>query len=291
MGVAHWTGAGPAHLTTLIVSRSAAYLLCDEFEMAWIALTLSVLVLWFASLCKVFLGSSPASKTTFLDGDWSSRRRNVLLVIAHPDDESMLFAPVINFLISRSHNLHVLCMSTGNADGMGTIRKEELYLASAILKIPSNQVKILDHPDLQDGFGKVWNWNSLASIIDEETRIHNIDVIITFDDHGISGHCNHKDVHQGVRRLLDDATGGHIEAWELVSPNIVRKYIGPVDIWLSTLFTRRQRNKQTTHCLLNLDLRKSYAAMAQHSSQWVWFRKLFVVFSSCTYVSNVWKIE
>ncbi|KAL8547849.1 hypothetical protein ACS0TY_007246 [Phlomoides rotata] len=181
-------------------------------------------------------------------------------------------------------------MSTGNADGMGSIRKEELYLASAILKIPSNQVKILDHPDLQDGFGKVWNWNSLASIIDEETRIHNIDVIITFDDHGISGHCNHKDVHQGVRKLLHDATGGHIEAWELVSPNIVRKYIGPVDIWLSTLFTRGQRNKQT-HCLLNLDLHKSYAAMAQHSSQWVWFRKLFVAFSSCTYASTVRKIE
>ncbi|XP_057780421.1 probable N-acetylglucosaminyl-phosphatidylinositol de-N-acetylase isoform X3 [Salvia miltiorrhiza] len=199
------------------------------------------------------------------------------------------FAPVINYLTSRHHNVHILCMSTGNADGMGSIRKEELYLASVVLKIPTQQVKILDHPDLQDGFGKVWNWNLLASIIDDETRTHSIDVIIAFDDYGISGHCNHCDVHQGVRKLLHDASGRHLEAWEIVSPNIVRKYIGPVDIWLSILFSRLTKDRPS-YCLLNLDLRKSYAAMAQHSSQWVWFRKLFVTFSSCTYVTTVKKI-
>lgn len=59
-----------------------------------------------------------------------------------------------------------------------------------------------------------------------------------------------------------------------VSMNIVRKYIGPLDIWLSILFARSQKNGQT-HCLLNSDPRKSYAAMAQHSSQWVWSVCLF----------------
>lgn len=108
-----------------------------------------MLVLWFASLCKVFHESLSASKAAFLNEGAGSRKRNVLLVIAHPDDESMFFAPVINYLISGRHNLHILCMSTGNADGMGSIRKEELYLASAVLKIPAQQVKVLDHPDLQ----------------------------------------------------------------------------------------------------------------------------------------------
>ncbi|KAL1546048.1 N-acetylglucosaminylphosphatidylinositol deacetylase [Salvia divinorum] len=260
--------------------------------MTWIALITAVLVLWFASLCKVFLESMSASKAAFLNdvAGVSSRRRNVLVVIAHPDDESMFFAPVINYLTSRHHNVHILCMSTGNADGMGSIRKEELQLASVVLKIPAQQVTVLDHPDLQDGFGKVWNWDLLASIIEEETRTHSIDLIITFDDYGISGHCNHCDVHQGVRKLLHDALGGrHLEAWEIMSPNIVRKYIGPVDIWLSIMFSRLDKDG-LSHCLLNLDLRKSYAAMAQHSSQWVWFRKLFVTFSSCTYVSTLKKI-
>ncbi|KAL0342256.1 UNVERIFIED_CONTAM: putative N-acetylglucosaminyl-phosphatidylinositol de-N-acetylase [Sesamum calycinum] len=176
--------------------------------MAWIALILSVVVLWVASLCKILQGSSSASKSTFLEEGGSTRRRNVLLVIAHPDDESMFFAPVINYLVSEGHNLHILCMSTGNADGMGSIRKEELYLASAVLK---------------------------------------------------------------------------------VSTNIVRKYIGPVDIWLSTLLGRCLRTGQS-HCLLNLYPRRSYNAMAQHSSQWVWYRKLFVAFSSYTYVNTLKKI-
>ncbi|KAL8042787.1 hypothetical protein ABFX02_09G075700 [Erythranthe guttata] len=258
--------------------------------MAWVALVLSVIAIWFASLLKILHGSSSSSKAAFLDDGGNSRRRNVLLVIAHPDDESMFFAPVINYLISRGHNMHVLCMSTGNADGMGNIRKEELYLASAVLKIPTKQVKVLDHPDFQDGFGKVWDSNLLASIIDKETRLHSIDLVITFDDYGISGHCNHRDVHRGVRKLLHDSSGKHLEAWELVSTNIVRKYIGPVDIWLSILFARHQKSGES-HCLLNLDPRKSYSAMAQHSSQWVWYRKLFVAFSSCSYVNTLKKIE
>ncbi|XP_011073198.1 probable N-acetylglucosaminyl-phosphatidylinositol de-N-acetylase isoform X2 [Sesamum indicum] len=257
--------------------------------MAWVALILSVVVLWVASLCKILQGSSSASKSTFLKEGGSTRRRNVLLVIAHPDDESMFFAPVINYLVSEGHNVHILCMSTGNADGMGSIRKEELYLASAVLKIPTWQVYILDHQDLQDGFGKVWDWNLLSSIIDKEMSAHSIDLIITFDEYGISGHCNHCDVHQGVRKLVHDTSGRHFEAWELVSTNIVRKYIGPVDIWLSILLGRCLKTGQS-HCLLNLYPRRSYDAMAQHSSQWVWYRKLFVAFSSYTYVNTLKKI-
>ncbi|GMP54330.1 hypothetical protein CsSME_00019534 [Camellia sinensis var. sinensis] len=86
-----------------------------------------------------------------------------------------------------------------NADGMGNIRKEELYQASAVLKVPLQQVKILDHPDLQDGFGKVWRCDLLARIIEEEILSHAIDLIITFDNYGVSGHCNHRGVNQGIR--------------------------------------------------------------------------------------------
>ncbi|KAL3628953.1 hypothetical protein CASFOL_027999 [Castilleja foliolosa] len=253
--------------------------------MVWVALIVSLAVLWFASLCKILHRSSSSAMKAAFGG--ASQSRNVLLVIAHPDDESMFFTPVINYLIKSGYNLHILCLSTGNADGMGSIRKEELHLACAVLKIPSQQVNVLDHPDLQDGFGKAWDWSLLASIIDDEIRTCSIDLIITFDDYGISGHCNHRDVHRGVRKLLlhDD-----VETWELISTSVIRKYIGPVDIWLSILFTSCQRYGQS-HCLVNIDPRKSYAAMSQHSSQWVWFRKLFVAFSSYTYVNTLKKIK
>ncbi|XP_022135568.1 N-acetylglucosaminyl-phosphatidylinositol de-N-acetylase-like isoform X2 [Momordica charantia] len=256
--------------------------------MAWLLVITAFVVIWVASLCKILHISVSSSRSAFLNSD-GTQKRNVLLVVAHPDDESMFFSPTINFLTSRGHNLHILCMSIGNADEMGTIRREELYKASTILKVPLNQVKILDHPDLQDGFGKVWNHKLLAKIIEQEISSHGIDSIITFDSYGVSGHCNHRDVHYGVQSFLLNKVPQSFEAWELVSTNILRKYSGPFDIWLSML--SKENTSGMMHCLLNECPQKSFLAMAQHSSQWVWFRKLFVTFSSYTYVNTLKRIN
>ncbi|GMY06329.1 N-acetylglucosaminyl-phosphatidylinositol de-N-acetylase isoform X1 [Fagus crenata] len=262
--------------------------------MAWVLIVASLLLLlWLASLtlCKFLHAPTSPLLTTAAGGLFSQfQKRNILLVVAHPDDESMFFSPTISYLTSRGHNLHILCLSIGDADGKGNVRKEELYQACAILKVPLQQVKTLDHPDLQDGFGRVWNHSLLAKIIQGEIINHGIDLIITFDSYGVSGHCNHRDVHYGVRsKLLRDTSQGNIEAWELVSTNILRKYIGPVDIWLSILDAMRHSG-EVMHCLLNEHPQKSFLAMAQHSSQWVWFRKLFVAFSSYTYVNMLRRI-
>ncbi|VFQ94413.1 unnamed protein product [Cuscuta campestris] len=258
--------------------------------MEWRLIVVSLAVIWAASLCNLLLESGHGSKANFLDDGRVSIKRNVLLVIAHPDDESMFFTPTINHLISKGHNLHILCISTGNADGMGDARKQELYLAAATLKVSPHQVKVLDHPDLQDGFGKVWNSDLLAKIMKEEADNNSIDVVISFDSYGVSGHCNHCDVHRGVRKLLQDASYKNVEAWELVSSNIFRKYIGPIDAWLSLLYVKLHPNGKV-HFLINGHPRRSFAAMAQHLSQWVWFRKLFVSFSSYTYVNSLKKID
>ncbi|XP_057472073.1 uncharacterized protein LOC130760680 isoform X3 [Actinidia eriantha] len=198
-----------------------------------------------------------------------------------------------DILLMQLHACHVndgSCHCKGNADGMGTIRKDELYKASACLKVPLQQVKILDHPDLQDGFGRVWNCELLARIVEEEILSHAIDLIITFDRYGVSGHCNHRDVNHGIRKLVHESKERDIEAWELVSTSILRKYSGPVDIWLSLIYAMYYGNGET-HCVLNENPRKSYMAMAQHRSQWIWFRKLFVLFSSYTYVNTLKKID
>ncbi|CAN1139522.1 Probable N-acetylglucosaminyl-phosphatidylinositol de-N-acetylase [Linum perenne] len=190
---------------------------------------------------------------------------------------------------ASSHSKNTF-MREGNADGMGNTRKVELYQACLVLKIPVQQVTILDHPDLQDGFGLVWDHGLLSKIIQAEVSNHHIDTVITFDNHGVSGHCNHRNVHYGVIKLLQDSSEKRIEAWELVSSNIARKYSGPVDIWPSMLLAMKSGNG-TTYCLLNEQPWKSFKAMAAHSSQWVWFRKLFVSFSSYTYVNSLRKIN
>ncbi|KAI6694247.1 hypothetical protein NL676_021957 [Syzygium grande] len=254
-------------------------------DIMWLLTFGSLVFLWFASLIAYF-----PRKPAFLISGENANKSNVLLVIAHPDDESMFFSPTISYLTSRGHNLHILCLSVGDADGKGNIRKEELYQACVTLEVPCPQVKVMDHPDLQDGFGNKWNHDLLSKIIEQEVLARGIHVVITFDDYGVSGHCNHRDVHYGVRKLLQVMAQRDIEAWELVSTNILRKYSGPVDFWISTLFNSRCPTG-SVHCLMNENPRRSFIAMSQHSSQWVWFRKLFVSFSSYTYVNTLRSID
>ncbi|KAL8129473.1 LOW QUALITY PROTEIN: hypothetical protein V2J09_018628 [Rumex salicifolius] len=268
--------------------------------MDWLTIAFSIAVLLISSFCKIFWASFSQSKAICFPG--GEQKKNVLLVIAHPDDESMFFAPSINYLTSRGHNIHILCLSTGmpdhlipidcptigNADGIGKIRTIELYKASAVLKVPMQQVKVVDHQDLQDGFGKVWNLSLIAKFVEEEVISHSIDLIVvsvhnqlyisvlilrhynvlTFDGYGVSGHCNHRDVHAGVRKLLLDYQG-KIEAWELTSSNILRKYSGVLDVWLSGIYTMHHRSENICF-ILNEHPLISVRAMAQHMSQWVW---------------------
>ncbi|XP_021911508.1 N-acetylglucosaminyl-phosphatidylinositol de-N-acetylase [Carica papaya] len=144
--------------------------------MVWLVIVLSLIVTWVVSLCKIFCGSCSLSKATFLNNGETVQKKNILLIVAHPDDESMFFSPTINYLTSRGHNLHVLCLSIGNADGKGNVRKDEFYQACAVLKVPLQQVKILDHPDLQDGFGQLWSHNLLAKVIEGEVTKHGIGI-------------------------------------------------------------------------------------------------------------------
>ncbi|CAN4128260.1 unnamed protein product [Withania somnifera] len=72
--------------------------------------------------------------------------------------------------------------------------------------------------------------------------------------------------------------------------NTLYKYSGPVDICLS-LLSAEFHLSGVVHCFLNEHPRRSLAAMDEYKSQWVWFRKLFVSFSSYTYVNCLEKIN
>lgn len=58
-----------------------------------------------------------------------------------------------------------------------------------------------------------------------------------------------------------------------VSLNIIRKYCGPIDIWLSILSAKRHGSKVI---IINEQPLKSYEAMSQHLSQWVWYVNLYL---------------
>lgn len=67
----------------------------------------------------------------------SNVARGCLLVTAHPDDECMFFTPAIRAAIHAGERVHLLCLSSGNHDGLGAMRRRELERSCAVLGITS----------------------------------------------------------------------------------------------------------------------------------------------------------
>ena len=101
----------------------------------------------YVLLPSIILASLFNSNELFNTTELAIESQNILLVTAHPDDETMFFAPTILSLTRKtSINLFHLCLSSGNADGLGEIRKEELANSLDVLGIHRDKRWIVDHP-------------------------------------------------------------------------------------------------------------------------------------------------
>ncbi len=120
--------------------------------------------------------------------------RSVLVVVAHPDDETFGLGAVIDAMASAGSAVHVLCFTRGeastlnerNAD-LSAARAEELRQASAELAVAS--VTLLDYPD--GGLAAVPIPDLEAQVISLAAR-HRADGLLVFDDTGITGHRDHQ---------------------------------------------------------------------------------------------------
>lgn len=113
--------------------------------------------------------------------------------------------------------------------------------------------------------------------IDTDGHENKIDTVITFDEGGVSGHCNHSAVYHGIVQLMEKRMVD-VEAMTLSSVMLLRKYIGPIDanfVWIDEW------------CSFRWNVFEAYWTLAEHESQMVWFRKLFIVFSRYTYVNSM----
>ena len=250
--------------------------------------------------------------------------RATLLVTAHPDDECMFFTPAVIYLSKAGAPLHVLCLSTGNYDGLGAARATELMSSCARLGVPPERVTVLDDARLQDGPRNAWPSEHVAAVVRHTIEARRIARVVTFDDWGVSGHPNHGAVSAGVRRMLADddghscggGSGGPalpvgtvrpVRVYELESKATLRKLASVWDIGPSLLeLCARRYARRAWHALRRgryapaSDGRcccvalpgpwRCHAAMREHQSQYVWYRRLYVLFSSYAIVNTLRRV-
>ncbi|KAF7506231.1 hypothetical protein GJ744_012123 [Endocarpon pusillum] len=125
-----------------------------------IAIVLATLVvLWFITATLFASLFPPPSEL---------RNKRILLLIGHPDDEAMFFAPALIALLSPENRNHVqvVCLSTGNAIGEGEIRRGELLNSARRLGMRSkDDVLIIDDARLQDGAQNHWKKEDIADLL------------------------------------------------------------------------------------------------------------------------------
>ena len=214
-------------------------------------------------------------------------KKNVCLVVAHPDDECMFFGPIIRQLSKNANNIYVLCMTTGNFDGKGALRTNELHKSCAnLIGSDLNNIKIVNESELPDNPKANWNKDLCASIIQNYINDNKIDVMITFDAYGVSSHPNHCFLYTAIKSLQ---LNENIETFYLQTINVFRKYSFLFDI-IPSLIEIASGSTQLTAVSSPFDYIVTYRSMLEHESQMVWFRYLYIVFSRYMFINCLRKI-
>lgn len=299
----------------------------------------------------VFWTLSSTSSSPFARSFPSLYNKRICLLIAHPDDEAMFFAPTVLALTKPElgNHLKVLCFSTGmppdpppidsnsiltlnasgDADGLGHVRKKELQQSAKHLGLrDESDVFIVDDPSrFPDSMTRRWAENDISSVLasafapelgdfangsssssssrrkqngraaaSNKPPLASIDVLLTFDQHGISNHPNHISLYHGaihfLRTLMKDKRGFScpVTLYTLTSTSIFRKYVGVLDAPLSMFIgalsnlrsvisrsgPRKSAAEPATRLLFVSSITewtKALSAMVYcHKSQMVWFR-------------------
>ncbi|KAJ5107123.1 hypothetical protein N7456_003798 [Penicillium angulare] len=264
----------------------------------------------------LFWTFSATSNSPFTRNFPMLQNKRIVLLIAHPDDEAMFFAPSVLGLTKPElgNHLKILCLSTGDADGLGETRKKELQKSALQLGLrDESDVFVVDDPSrFPDSMTKDWSAEDVSSLLasafapdlaaslngskkldPKKAPASTIDVIMTFDKHGVSNHINHRSLYHGtvhfVRLLMKEKAGfaSPVTLYTLTSTSIFRKYAGVLDApfsmlqgALSNVFARFSKSKKSGTGPARLLFVSSVsewvvaqsAMVKGHQSQMVWFR-------------------
>jgi N-acetylglucosaminylphosphatidylinositol deacetylase len=227
-----------------------------------------VIILTF---CLIFYGLIANAKRKEIQ-----TARRVLLVTSHPDDECMFFGPTILSLTKNpAVSLFLLCMSNGDYRREGRTRKGELYQACKVLGIQEDNITVLSYTKLRDDPSLRWRDEIVSEVVLQTIESQDIDTVITFDRHGVSGHKNHCALYTAMAFLcLENRIPRTCRVFALRTVNFLRKYSSILDVPMSFLLTPSAAYVASPKRWLKLR-----RAMKEHKSQYVWYRKLYMLAS------------
>ena len=221
--------------------------------------------------------------------------KKVCFVVAHPDDEVMFFGPIIRHVASfRNHRIHILCLTTGNYYGIGNLRRREMR-ASCTHLVETNltDLEIVDEPSLPDHPTFKWNKDLCTQIISDYLREKAIDVVVSFDEKGVSSHANHCFLSNVLLTLRKGDDFANVSFYKLNTVGLLRKYMFLFDLiptFLSRLVFERSFNKSIIAVSTYGDFLITIQSMMKHHSQLIWFRWLYIFSSRYMFINNLEKI-
>ncbi len=137
--------------------------------------------------------------------------------------------------------------------------------------------------DSMDKGRNLWEVGKVAEVVERAVVKTGAEVVVTFDRLGVSGHRNHIEASEAVGLFARGQRGKGVTVLHLVTRGVVEKYfwwtgVGWVISGLRAVLGRQEVEKEVIVGKPGLAVR----AMEQHASQWVWYRRLFIHFSSYT---------
>lgn len=245
--------------------------------------------------------------------------KRVCFLIAHPDDEAMFFAPILQYLTrpDLQNQVFILCLSSGDADGLGRIRKDELAKSAIMLGLKTSEhLVVIEDEKLPDSMTVTWNAKLISGILTKyfAPKVAStpstsapeslIDVIITFDQEGVSGHPNHISLYHGaalfLRTIMQRHTGWEcpVRLYTLTSVNLLRKYSFFLDAMttvIACVLRKKEKSNFPTPLLVASgpqNVRRAQRAMTTaHKSQMRWFRYGWIWGSRYMVVNDLRKIK
>jgi len=182
---------------------------------------------------------------------------SVLAVCAHPDDESFGLGAVLSAFAERGVRTSVLCLTHGEASTLGAdmgdlhvIRERELGSAAAALGVGG--VRLLEFGDGRVAEAPI---DELCSEVRLAAEQEGADLLLVFDDGGITGHPDHMRATDAARAVGEEDELP-VLAWTLaaevadqLATEFPVEFVGRAsDAIHLSIEVDRTRQRQAIHC-------------------------------------------